>query len=296
MGQGINQANQLRHLLEYAQRISQNAEPKATVYFIWSNTLKLRPESVDFAIAYTGLIGLAESVRDGFVARHPAKLDYIVPSLQRFQCTHASGWSKQWNSYWTELEGDSLIAVLGLAENLLTVPGVVQLELTDEAFLLASVIDLIGEVARSDLHEAAKAAVSEHLQDIVSYLKASPVKPTSALVTIFEAITSRVFGDDRLTKELMRTGAGRLVVGFVVGCSTVVGLQALAPPDANAKDINKAATSVTQVCNWNLDWGTKELNPGFPQSAPVPALEVGTTKVVDAETKSSASLKEEKAN
>lgn len=171
-----------------------------------------------------------------------------------------------------------------------------QLELTDEAFLLASVIDLIGEVARSDLHEAAKAAVSEHLQDIVSYLKASPVKPTSALVTIFEAITSRVFGDDRLTKELMRTGAGRLVVGFVVGCSTVVGLQALAPPDANAKDINKAATSVTQVCNWNLDWGTKELNPGFPQSAPVPALEVGTTKVVDAETKSSASLKEEKAN
>lgn len=278
-----NPAEQLKMLLEIAKEIGDAADSKATVYHVWSSALDMSPKSVEFAVAYSGLIDLAESVRVGFLSRHPSNVDYIAPSLQIFQRAHASSWSKQWSTYWSDLNGSTLIGLLGLAENLLDAPGIVRLEVTDGDSLWNHVMALIDDVARSGMEEAAKTAVTEHLQAVISFLDAGQVEPTSVLVTVFESLTSRVFGDERLTKELMRTGAGRLVVGFAIGCSAVLGFQALTPGGSDAKDIDKAAAAVTQVCNSTINWGPNELNPGFlPQSSP-PALEPGEAEPSDAE-------------
>ena len=267
-----NPARLLRVLLEDARAHSAQAADRQSAV-IWravlaeSHTTKLARFLIDLYL-------LPAEIRRDFRSRGLALTGIDAP-LETFEAGSLADVDRPWNQYWQAIDGDHLLTVVRLAEQLLDVPANRCRQPIDNVIALdRHLSELRDDIVNSDLPEDVKRVVLPYLDQMIETLEETRARTTSGFWRIAEALAGRVGIDRDLSEALESSDVGKRILAVIASISVLVNVATL-PGRLGPTQLPKA-DPVVVVCidpsrtppALPAGGAPKELEPGDPTNSP----------------------------
>jgi hypothetical protein len=220
-----NPAKLLHGVLERANQ-TPTALANGAVRGVWGETFEFGNE-IELAGLVSRIPTLAAETRDAIAERHPSQARSVEAQVGKIQTAIWVRSDTAWSNYWSEIGGDSCLYVLDMAAGLLATSDPVDLTITDVDALRARVLELLGDLAKSDLDPGLIVEATAYLARLLTFLERAQVSPTSQVVEIAQAAYGYLFGDAEKVVRMVKHPVGKLVVGFALGMGSLVGLRSL---------------------------------------------------------------------
>jgi hypothetical protein len=192
---------------------------------VWSTLFEVPNNSPDLAGYMNQISDLVSEVSVSISSRHPEIFPSLEGPLNKLLVAVMKS-SAPWSASWAKAADPSTLDLLNVSAALLDTSDHIGLVVHSQTHLYGRVTDLLLDVtdAVDVLGEEVVAQVTRHLRSLLSYLDPKRIDRSSeGLIPIIEGAAGAIVGDHTLVEKLLKSPAGKALVGGLIALRLFTG-------------------------------------------------------------------------